>query len=190
MIKDLIVDVKRDLDGLDNLIRRNEVVNCTHIVDYNNHAKDTENRTKLNVLAATSFFITTVASALPTFGNINFSKHNKGITIESYQDSVDNQFQYLLSEYGKVFIGRAFTKDNFIEEILSLKSLNNNWDGYGAIPTEVKCASNAISLASKLPDSIVSNISEIFPNPTGTITIEWENNSHERLVAEIGNATF
>lgn len=76
------------------------------------------------------------------------------------------------------------------EQILSFKSLSNNWDGYGAIPTEIKAASNAITLAKSLKPLVVSKISSIHPTTNGTVSFIWENDNDERVSFEIGNNNY
>jgi hypothetical protein len=79
------------------------------------------------------------------------------------------------------------TKQKLFKEICSFKSLNNNWDGYGAIPLEIESAANAIYLISSLSNYIFESIDKIFPNPHGTISIMWGNSNNETVSLEIGN---
>jgi hypothetical protein len=81
-------------------------------------------------------------------------------------------------------------KDEFIEEILSFQSLKENWDGYGAVPLEVKSASNALKILDKIGTSNIAKVNEIYPNTHGTLTIEFENKNTEKLHLEIGNDSF
>lgn len=60
------------------------------------------------------------------------------------------------------------------KEILSFISLKNNWDGFGAYPLEISGATNALSILSLLGDKVASSIEDIFPNPHGTVTFEWD----------------
>ena len=77
-----------------------------------------------------------------------------------------------------------------IMDILSFKSLSENWDGFGAIPVEVKSATNAIKLMDYIGEEVFCNVTNYYPNPNGTITFEWENDQHEILSVEVGNETF
>lgn len=87
----------------------------------------------------------------------------------------------------------SFCKNNkksniWTEKILSFKSLQESWDGYGAVPLEIKSASNAIFFLETLSEkSNIANLSDIFPNPHGTLSLIWENIYNERLSLEIGN---
>ena len=77
-----------------------------------------------------------------------------------------------------------------IKNIFSFKILENNWDGYGAIPAEIESASNAVTFVSYLDEEVAGFIYDVFPNPNGTISFLWENNSKERLSLEVGNQTM
>lgn len=82
-------------------------------------------------------------------------------------------------------------KRQCIESILSFKSLQESWDGYGAFPLEVKSASNAIRFLEILDlNSKFYNPTDIFPNPSGTVSLIWENEEDERVSLEIGNDAF
>ena len=79
----------------------------------------------------------------------------------------------------------------WIEKILSFKSLQESWDGFGAIPLEIKSASNAISFLNFLSENNnFVNPTDVFPNPHGTVSLIWENSCDERLSLEIGNSSL
>ncbi len=105
--------------------------------------------------------------------------------LEEYHENVDFSF-YLNSALSASY----FTKYEVISEILSFKSLNNNWDGYGAYPLEVKSASNAILFLDLIGNDRISKIEDIFPNPHGTISFVWSNEIEETISLEIGNKTM
>jgi hypothetical protein len=81
-------------------------------------------------------------------------------------------------------------RKDVIDKIIAFKSLNENWDGYGAFPLEVKSASSAIQFILLLNDRIVEKISDVSPTPNGTVSLVWENDSNERLALEVGNNTL
>lgn len=74
-----------------------------------------------------------------------------------------------------------------IMDILSFKSLHENWDGFAAVPVEVKSATNAIKLMDYIGEDIFCGVTNYYPNPNGTITFEWENKDNEIVSAEVGN---
>lgn len=81
-------------------------------------------------------------------------------------------------------------RKDVIDKIIAFKSLNENWDGYGAFPLEVKSASSAIQFILLLNDRIVEKISDVSPTPNGTVSLVWENDVNERLALEVGNNTL
>lgn len=81
----------------------------------------------------------------------------------------------------------AYTKQELFKEICSFKTLVNNWDGYGATPLEAESAANAIFIISCLEDKVIEAITDIFPNPHGTISVIWYNENESTLSLEIGN---
>ncbi|WP_242203231.1 hypothetical protein [Aestuariivivens insulae] len=83
-----------------------------------------------------------------------------------------------------------FTKKEVIQNILSFKSLINNWDGYEALPLEVESAGNTIYLLNLLEDDLIGRIDDFYPNPHGTISFEWMNNLNEKVYLEVGNKSF
>lgn len=80
-------------------------------------------------------------------------------------------------------------KDDIICKIIGFKSLNESWDGYGALPLEVKSASNAINFIHHLDMSLVNKISDVYPNTNGTVSIKWEDGD-ERISLDAGNESF
>ena len=84
-----------------------------------------------------------------------------------------------------------FKRDDVIKEIVSFVRLNHNWDGYEAVPLEVESAANAIMLTNQLSDNVLlDKLTNLYPNPHGTISFEWENESNEILSLEVGNTSF
>jgi hypothetical protein len=81
-------------------------------------------------------------------------------------------------------------KKDVIDKIIAFRSLNENWDGYGALPLEVKSASSAIQFILLLNDRIIEKINDVYPTPNGTVSLVWENEKNERLALEVGNNTL
>lgn len=79
--------------------------------------------------------------------------------------------------------------EDIVSNILSFHTLKQDWDGYGAIPSNVKTCANSISFLVEVKE-FKDYINEVYPNPHGTISIEWENLNNERLVVEIGEDGF
>lgn len=74
------------------------------------------------------------------------------------------------------------------QQLLSIATYKDDWDGYGAIRPLSECLSHALDI---IDDANIStnHISDIYPNPNGTITIEWEQNGNE-IGLELGNSEF
>ena len=73
---------------------------------------------------------------------------------------------------------------------MSFKSLNESWDGFDSIPLEVESASNAIELIDLVGEKTFCSIDDYYPNPNGTISLEWENELDEKISVEVGNNSF
>lgn len=75
-----------------------------------------------------------------------------------------------------------------LKTISSFKDLEKNWDGYNGHPPTSKCISNS-SIIVDLMMVEVNDIYDIYPNPNGTISIEYYVNEG-LVVIEIGNTSF
>ena len=107
--------------------------------------------------------------------------------LKSYWDYTDNLTIDYLSDY-KEYIKKK--RKDVLEQILSFVSLKNNWDGFGALPTGVKCAKAAISLLENLSDLAIIMMDDILPNTNGSISMEWKNSSKEKFALSIGANSF
>jgi len=104
------------------------------------------------------------------------------LPLEDYQNNI------LSLENYNFCLNKSENNNLWIEKILSFKALQQSWDGFDAIPLEIKSASNAINFLNSLSEkNSFVNPSDIFPNPHGTISLIWENLYNERLSLEIGN---
>lgn len=121
--------------------------------------------------------------------NANFSAQEVSPnSVENYLRDIDNPIYSYLQHYDQK--RNWNTKKDIITSIISFKFLQQNWDGYGAIPLEVESASNAIELISFLSQNSLDRLSDSYPNPNGTISFQWENECSEIISLEIGNNTF
>lgn len=75
-------------------------------------------------------------------------------------------------------------------QIKDFVELPENWDGYGAVPVFPAIGNTADQLLAILSDTFIERISDVFPNPHGTIAIEWENRNKEKLALEIGKENY
>ncbi|QOD59428.1 hypothetical protein H9I45_08580 [Polaribacter haliotis] len=118
--------------------------------------------------------------------NIKQEIQDNSLGIVSDCDNLINEFIESVNNFQKI----RFTKKEVIQDILSFKSLVNNWDGYKALPLEIESASNTIYLINLLDDKIVGSLDDLYPNPHGTISFEWTNKLNEKVYLEVGNESF
>jgi len=122
----------------------------------------------------------------PKIYNIKHEIQENALSIVNDCDVSINLFIDTVNSFQKF----TFTRKSVIQEILSFKSLINNWDGYNAMPLEIESASNTIYLINLLDEKIVGSIDDLYPNPHGTISFEWVNSFNEKIYLEIGNESF
>ena len=60
--------------------------------------------------------------------------------------------------------------NNYIIEIENFTKLENNWDGYGAVPLFLEVFENSKSIL----ETLIEIPSDVYPNPHGTLGIECQ----------------
>lgn len=80
--------------------------------------------------------------------------------------------------------------ESWKNEIAEFSKLGENWDGYGASPVAGEIGEIAEQLLAMFSNDLIDRISDMFPNPHGTLTIEWENRENEKLSLEIGISNY
>jgi hypothetical protein len=88
-------------------------------------------------------------------------------------------------KYDFSFVNKV-SRDDIKKEIISLLSLNVNWDGYGAIPLESESAFNALKFIDNLTERNIQALTDYNLNTNGTVSFEWEINDLITNI-EIGN---
>jgi len=87
-----------------------------------------------------------------------------------------------LSE-GIYVLGRPSREPDWLEtatnHIISLSSLQENWDGYGADSPNPKLIGGAIGLLGFIANHSNVSIPSISPTRIGGVIFEWENDPHE-----------
>lgn len=116
---------------------------------------------------------------------VEFVNENIGLLPKEEQLNVVNYIKNLIDKKRakKVKSKRL----QIIKNIIAFKSLNENWDGYGALPLELESAMNAVTVVDFLEETHLQKLTDYYPNTHGTITFEWENEKEEILNLEIGN---
>jgi hypothetical protein len=100
-----------------------------------------------------------------------------------YKPSPINEVAEIAVEYKK---SDTLNKENIVKSIEEFSNLENNWDGYGAIPVGFISAKNAKEFISTLPEGAFQHFYDGFPNTHGTISFEWKNKKEEEFFVEIG----
>lgn len=121
------------------------------------------------------------------FKNSIFSEES----LKNYNHTVGEPFNSYIKAISELTSHKVnMTRDEVVDSIIAFRSLNQSWDGYGALPLEVKSASNAVHFINLLNDRTVETLSDVYPTPNGTVSLVWENDANERLGLEIGNNTL
>ncbi len=80
----------------------------------------------------------------------------------------------------------VYTLQQLLLELEKFKNLENNWDGYDAVPISEQCFNNCISILTGFESKLIGKITDIYPNPNATISIEFQTRSS----MEIGDTEF
>ena len=107
--------------------------------------------------------------------------------INSYKKKPTFQVAEIAVDYLTTTQSETLSKEDILNSIEEFKNLENNWDGYGAIPLSLESAKNAKEFISSLSDEIFENFYDGYPNTHGTISFEWKNNDGHEFLIEIGN---
>ena len=78
-------------------------------------------------------------------------------------------------------------KEDIFNSIDEFVNLENNWDGYGAIPLSLESGKNAKEFISNLSEGLLENFYDGYPNTHGTISFEWKNKNDDEFFIEIGD---
>ncbi|PWB23889.1 hypothetical protein [Flavobacterium sp. HTF] len=131
------------------------------------------------------------ASVVKEISKVDIKPNIENVIVEQSAFSLeDYENVFLIDDYNHLLKNEVLNKKKkeIIESILSFKSLQESWDGYGAFPLQVKSAVNAIDFLEVLDlSSEFYPPTDIFPNPSGTASLIWENDDEERISLEIGN---
>ncbi len=82
---------------------------------------------------------------------------------------------------------KKFDRAEILTQLEDIAQLRDNWDSYGGNSISANCIENTKKIILGLDDTVVSP--DIYPNPNGTITLDWETNG-QTLSIEIGGTHF
>ena len=74
------------------------------------------------------------------------------------------------------------------DEIRAYANFMDDWDGYGAVRPVSECLNHALEIIRNKNISL-DYLTDIYPNPNGTISLEWEQGENE-IGLEVGSREF
>lgn len=83
---------------------------------------------------------------------------------------------------------RDVQREQAQDEVRAFANFQDDWDGYGAIRPVSECLNHALEIISN-KNIRLEYLSDIYPNPNGTISLEWEQNGNE-IGLEVGSREF
>lgn len=74
------------------------------------------------------------------------------------------------------------------EDVRAFANFQDDWDGYGAVRPVAECLNHALEII-RNKNIRLEHLSDIYPNPNGTLTLEWEQGDNE-IGLEVGSHEF
>ena len=116
--------------------------------------------------------------------------------VSNIGDSEDEFVEAAVTYHKVETISEELAKSDSIEptrtearnKVLAIANYRSDWDGYGAIRPLTECLSHALDFLSD-EQLNVEYLTDIYPNPNGTISLEWEQGDNE-IGLELGNREF
>lgn len=139
------------------------------------------------IVSGTILFAIPNASLIARNISISENSENLDYYLQSYNDYIEMPFSQHIKGVNEIVSVSKLCNKDIIKDIISFKTLTNKWDGYSAMPLEVESATNAISLMYLVGDLFTEKLKDFYPNPNGTISFVWENDSDETISLELGN---
>ena len=104
-----------------------------------------------------------------------------------FKTSSISQVAEISVEYSTEIKSDILSKEDVFNSIDEFINLENNWDGYGAIPLSLESAKNAKEFISGFSDKLFKNFYDGYPNTHATISFEWKNKNDDEFFTEIGD---
>jgi len=171
-LEELSNDYQKEIDSYGPL--KNVLLVGAGLILMNNAAANTTNTSKRDLNRS----------------KLNFKRNCSQNSIEEYikeSIEIDRESTLLIDTFPSI---DKDLRNHIIESILSFKTLENSWNGFGAIPSEIKSVANSILLIYSLGNENLEKISDFYPNPHGTVSLVFENESDEIVEVEIGNTKY
>ena len=83
---------------------------------------------------------------------------------------------------------RDVLREQAQDEVRAFANFQDDWDGYGAVRPVAECLNHALEIIRNKEISL-DYLSDVYPNPNGTITLEWEKDDNE-IGLELGIREF
>lgn len=74
------------------------------------------------------------------------------------------------------------------DEVRAFANFQDDWDGYGAVRPVAECLNHALEII-RNENIRLEHLTDIYPNPNGTLTLEWEQDENE-IGLEVGSHEF
>lgn len=74
------------------------------------------------------------------------------------------------------------------DEVRAFANFQDDWDGYGAVRPVAECLNHALEIIRNKSIKL-EYLTDIYPNPNGTLTLEWEQDDNE-IGLEVGSHEF
>ena len=74
------------------------------------------------------------------------------------------------------------------DDVRTFANFQDGWDGYGAVRPVAECLNHALEIICN-KNIRLEYLTDIYPNPNGTLTLEWEQGGNE-IGLEVGSHEF
>lgn len=151
----------------------------THLssTDYVKQASRSSSMVRYLITTGAMMLTLTVCSSAPSMEKEPKLTYNKPDTEIVQHVLVNLQGDIQLAEENK--------RQNLKIETMALAKLVDNWDEEGAMRVSTTAIKNVLNLLDH-PSIRIDLLQDIYANPNGTISVEWENDNNEFAGMQIG----
>ena len=149
-----------------------------HSTDYAKQASRSSSMVHRMIIVGAMMFTMTVcstSSAMEKEPKLTFNTQPDTETIQKVFDSLE--YDTILAEESK--------RESLKVEVMALAKLVDNWDEEGAQRVSTTAIKNTLNLLNHASVR-VDLLQDIYANPNGTVSVEWENGNHEYAGLQIG----
>lgn len=119
-----------------------------------------------------------------------FLIYNTGIAVEDCKsESAISYFRFEMLNTETELVEKVdLLREEAQDEIRAYANFLDDWDGYGAVRPVSECLNHALEIIRNKNISL-DFLTDIYPNPNGTISLEWEQGDKE-IGLEVGSREF